>query len=346
MLFSVGTRVKFLHSRDEGVVTALLENGMVMVLLDEDNIEIPAFEDDLIRADSALVPPSVKAEAVPEKQKKVLPPQVTSKNIPTKGRGIQLAFSPVEDVEGQVQHYELYVLNETPHAFLFTFALHLRDHTATPQNGKLPARAYLPVGTLLFDQLNDAPIVDLACWRITTEGTGPRLHRELRIRPKNFFKRIDTAPLLNRRVHLFQIFERVVNELSQRPEEDLRSYTKRKLPPRPADEWEDLRLRLSHDILELAEFIPECDLHIERLIDDPQQLSNAEILHRQLRHFEQYLDKAISLGVERVFIIHGLGTGRLRNAIANRLQHRPEVKDFKNEYHPRYGWGATEVIFE
>ena len=346
MLFSVGTRVKFLHSRDEGVVTALLEDGMVMVLLDEENMEIPVFEDDLIRADSSADPPLAKAEVVPDKQKELLRPQPESKGTPPEDRGIQLAFSPVEDVAGQVQHYDLYVLNDTPYTFLFTFALHLRDQTATPLNGKLPARAYLPVGTLLFDQLNDAPIVDLACWRLTTGGTGPRLHRELRIRPKNFFKRIDRAPLLNRRVHLFRIFEKVVHQAAPRPKEDLRSYTKRKLPPRPADEWEDLRLRLPHDILELAEFIPECDLHIEHLVDDPQQLSSAEILQRQLRHFEQYLDKAINLDVERVFIIHGLGTGRLRDAIASRLRRRPEVKHFKNEYHPRYGWGATEVIFK
>ncbi|RME96879.1 MAG: hypothetical protein D6772_11235, partial [Bacteroidetes bacterium] len=58
----------------------------------------------------------------------------------------------------------------------------------------------------------------------------------------------------------------------------------------------------------------------------------------------RYLDQAIRLGAERVFVIHGVGEGKLRDAIAERLRQNPQVVDFKNEYHPRYGFGATEVI--
>jgi dsDNA-specific endonuclease/ATPase MutS2 len=44
-------------------------------------------------------------------------------------------------------------------------------------------------------------------------------------------------------------------------------------------------------------------------------------------------------------VIHGLGKGKLKNEIATRLINHPEVKTFKNEYHPKYGFGATEIIF-
>jgi len=33
----------------------------------------------------------------------------------------------------------------------------------------------------------------------------------------------------------------------------------------------------------------------------------------------------------------------LRDAIKNMLRNRPEVVRYKNEYHPKYGYGATEV---
>ena len=89
----------------------------------------------------------------------------------------------------------------------------------------------------------------------------------------------------------------------------------------------------------------ELDLHIERLTNRREKLNNSEMMRLQLSRFDQYMDEAIRLGVERVFIIHGLGTGRLKNAIASRLIALSEVKTFKNEYHPKYGWGATEVIF-
>jgi len=63
------------------------------------------------------------------------------------------------------------------------------------------------------------------------------------------------------------------------------------------------------------------------------------------KHFDRFIDKAIRLGVPRVYVIHGIGKGKLKNMIASRLIQIPEVQTFKNEYHPRYGWGATEVIF-
>ena len=73
-------------------------------------------------------------------------------------------------------------------------------------------------------------------------------------------------------------------------------------------------------------------------------MSNAEIVRIQLAAFENYLNKAINLGVDRFFVIHGLGKGRLRNEIATRLLKHPQVQTFKNEYHAKYGYGATEVV--
>ena len=100
-----------------------------------------------------------------------------------------------------------------------------------------------------------------------------------------------------------------------------------------------------HDVTAFANFNIELDLHLENLTHNAQKLTSSEKVRLQLRRFEEHMEEAIRLGVERVFIIHGLGKGKLRNAIASRLITMPEVKTFKNEYHPKYGWGATEVIF-
>ncbi|NJK83175.1 MAG: Smr/MutS family protein [Saprospiraceae bacterium] len=69
-------------------------------------------------------------------------------------------------------------------------------------------------------------------------------------------------------------------------------------------------------------------------------------MRTQLKFFDAFLEKALRLGVEKIFIIHGVGTGKLKDAIANRLLQHPYVATFKNEYHPRYGWGATEATLE
>jgi len=330
------------------VVTALLEEGMVQVLLDEDDMEIPAFADDLIRVEaSAGQLSSIRARVVAgKKEKKPTPPQrpeIETQYTILKSRGIQLAFAPLDPSGESVERYDIFLLNDTPHDVLYSYQMTFRNATNRQQNGKLSSLGFLKMGELLFDQLNDAPTVHIECWPITTEGSGRRLERKLRIRPKQFFKRITTAPLLNQRVHLFKVFEKLHTSGNPTKEEDLRSYTKRKA--QSLDTWERMQHGISHDVLELAEFVPEIDLHAEKLTDYHQKMSNAEILRLQLRHFEAYIDKALRVGAERVFIIHGLGKGRLRDAIASRLIRMPEVDTFKNEYHPQYGWGATEVIF-
>ena len=351
MLFSVGTKVRFLHSKDEGVVTALLDNGMVNVLLAGSNFEIPAFIDDLARAeDYRDEHPSVKAKIVkgpsPSPVQTPPPPVIESQYTILKSLGIQLAFDPVLRPDGQAEKYRIFLLNDTRYDFLITFELHLKERLALSRNSKLPQMSTLELGELLFDQLNDGPAIELDCWRITTQGTDRRMHKSLRIKPKQFFKNVRTAPLLNRQVHLFRLFENLdEHQTPASGDEGLKDYTKRLTKPAPTYNTIDVRERMPHEVVELAEFIPEIDLHIEMLVNNHQKLGNAEILRIQLSHFDAYIDKAIRLGVERVFVIHGLGKGRLRDAIASRLLQMQEVRSFRNEYHPRYGYGATEVVF-
>ncbi|MCB0572920.1 MAG: Smr/MutS family protein [Phaeodactylibacter sp.] len=349
MLFSIGTRVRFLHSKDEGVVTGLLDNGMVNVRLDGSDFEIPAFIDDLIRAESQPVSGAVikaKIIQVPDEPKKLRPdrPPIESQYTILKSLGIQLAFDPVLRPDGQAEKYRMYLINDTRYEALFTFELRLNGQVSMRQNGKLAqVTAYL-LGDLLFDQLNDNPTVELDCWRITTQGTGSRMNKPLRIKPKQFFKNIRTAPILNRPVHLYRLFDNLKSDIGT-AQEDLKTYTMRSVRPAHAPVDMDIHEQMPHEVVEFAEFIPEIDLHIEKLTSNAHKLGNAEILRIQLSHFDAYLDKAIRLGVERVYIIHGVGKGRLRDAIASRLLQMPAVKTFRNEYHPRYGYGATEVVF-
>ena len=347
MLYAVGTRVRFLHSRDEGVVTGMLEDGMVNVLLDDNGFEIPAFVDDLMRAeDFQDAHPSVKAKIVPGKQKnkeeKPDRPPIETQYTILKSFGIQLAFDPVLNQQGHAEKYGIILINDTRYDTLIGLELYLNGRVSLRYTGKLDQVSTHLLGELLFDQLNDGPLFEVDCWRITTQGTSSKMHKTLRLKPKQFFNRVKTAPLLNKRVHLFRLFETLKSGIDPK-EEDLQSYTLRNAPP--AQAWYDLRERMPHEVLELAEFIPELDLHIEKLTANSKKMNKSEILRTQLSHFESYMDKAIRLGVERVFIIHGVGKGRLRDAISSRLLQMPEVSTFRNEFHPRYGYGATEVVF-
>lgn len=100
--------------------------------------------------------------------------------------------------------------------------------------------------------------------------------------------------------------------------------------------------KLSRQHLEPAKY--EVDLHIEKLSAQWQHLSNFEILTIQLNTFEKYLDLAIAHHQHNLIVIHGVGTGKLKDEIHEILKARREVRSFINQYDPRYGYGATEIF--
>lgn len=347
MLFAVGSRVRLIHTGAEGTVTELLEHGMVSVLLD-DGDEIPVFAEDLIRdedfraASRNKMPIKAKIVKGPTEKTTEPPdsPDVHSQYSILKSLGIQLAFEPKHRRDGSAEKYDIHLINDTQHDVLYTFTMSLGKVLKLKSNGKIESVSATSLGELLFDNLNDDPEIQVECWQVTTMGTGKKFSKTIRIKPQQFFKRMRTAPILDIRVHHYVLFENFDNEAVA--EEDLQTYTKRNT--RPPLHTATSRHLDKYSVSELAHFNPELDLHIENLTANPEGLNNAEKLRIQLRHFDEFIAKAIRLGVPRVFVIHGVGKGKLRNEIATRLINNPDVVTFKNEFHPRYGYGATEVI--
>lgn len=351
MLFAIGTKVRLKHTGDQGEVTEMLADGMLNVWIPSQQMEIPIFEEDLIREqDYQATPKQAKKPTISpivntstKKLVQYTSPIATDQYTVFKSQGLQLAFDPQYDIEGLTTHYQVFLLNDSKAEFIFSVQRNLPNHFAKKMHGKLTAYSSYQLTDLLFDQLNDTPTYDLECWEVTTAGTGNKQQKTLKIKAKQFFKKVKIAPLLDRAVHLYLLFNSITPQQKVK-EEDLKSYTQKNVRP---VKYQKLGKRSYsiHDVEEYANFTGEIDLHIENLSSRKGKMSSSEKLQLQLDHFEQYIEKAIRLGVPRIYVIHGIGKGKLKNMIASRLIQMPEVKTFKNEYHPRYGWGATEVIF-
>lgn len=74
------------------------------------------------------------------------------------------------------------------------------------------------------------------------------------------------------------------------------------------------------------------ELHLRRLTVD-------EALYR----LDQYLNDAFMAGLLRVKIIHGKGTGTLRQVVHERLAHHPLVKSYHLSDYGEGGFGVTIV---
>lgn len=349
MLFAIGTRVRFRYTGEKGVITAMLDDGMLMVRLDSDSsLEIPAFQEDLLRNEDAE-PVSVGAKFMkgkPEKQSEA-PPRREIKNqyLILKPKGLQLAFEPMPGRDGTVTRYKAWLLNDTAQEFLVEIDLFTSQRDVFVVDDKIAASTALELGDLLYDDLNESPELFISVQRITTEGLDVPLEKSLKIKAKQFFNNLQTVPILNLLAHHFLLLDSFEpGRGGSDNKEDLKQYAKENFRKSRTGRNESSGAYNAFNVEEFASFVPEIDLHIQNLNNGYARLDKSEILRIQMLHFHRFLDKAIRLGVPRIFIIHGVGEGKLRDSIAEHLRTNPDVVKYKNEYHHKYGYGATEVM--
>ncbi len=340
-----GVKVSFLHSNDTGIIINVLDTDLVLVKLDADQLEIPAFIEDLEPYDAGN---SKKSEPIKQLFRnegvKNFEPQNINYTI-LNSHGIQIAFVPVLDNKNETtDKLQTYLINDTPYDYSFDIRLHLKLFKAWQQAGKIGSMSFFKLPLFEIDYLNESPELTSTFNRISTEGPGPDIEKKFKLKPKSFFNHKQTAPIINQPAHLFVLLEKSAGfGNSQKTESSsLKEYTLENAKPLTVKKE---NLQISHSVKSKSEFSIELDLHIESLIEGERKISNAQILQIQMKRFELYIEEAVRQGVERVFIIHGIGKGHLRNLITASLIRNSHVLTFKNEFHPRYGHGATEVIF-
>ena len=336
MLYAIGTRVSFKYTGDEGVIRARLDNGMLSVYLADIDMEIPAHPEDLISGVETLAAP----EPLPVEPVVSAIPEVALQYGVLQPWGIQLAFEPTDE---QRSAYRVFMINDTRHDCIYDLQLWRGTRSILEAGGRLPLHSFEEIGGLKVDELNESPRLEITVWRSTTAGKEAKQKKQLRIKAKQFFRNVKTAPILNRRVHLYQLFERLDQAPAPSTTQDIREYTKENARPNRRTTskrivWDTV------DVRAFSEFNNTIDLHIAKLVPDLGKLDKSKILAIQLEAFDTFMEEAIRLGVDRVFVIHGLGRGKLRDHISSRLLQMREVKSFKNEYHHKFGFGATEVL--
>jgi hypothetical protein len=86
----------------------------------------------------------------------------------------------------------------------------------------------------------------------------------------------------------------------------------------------------------------EIDLHLEKLVENEERLTDGEKLTFQLDYFERMLNTAIRLRKRRLVVIHGVGEGVLREEVRKMLQYYEGCR-FDDADPRRYGYGATAI---
>jgi hypothetical protein len=311
-----------------------------MVMVDVRGVKFPAYNDQLNfpyfkRFSSKKLFPEKKEkkyiDELPKEKKKIVDKTVD---------GVWITFIPVissddfgDDV---VDELKVHLVNRTNAVYKFTYAINYFGKTDFELNNQIHPFEDFYIHDVPFDNLNDSPSFNFD-FVLTPEDKNKAEHFEasLRLKPKQLFMRIEELKQKGEATFSYKLFD----EYPGRPYKETLDLTKL---TRSGYKVYDAGKARQH--LEPAKY--EVDLHIEKLSPDPGKMSNFEMITLQLATFEKYLQLAIAHHQREMIAIHGVGSGKLRDEIHEILRLTKEVTFFTNRYHPKYGYGATEITFQ
>lgn len=247
-------------------------------------------------------------------------------------RGLYIAFYPVYHVEGPVAKYDIFLINAFDGPIKFRIKGRCGDREFPFKELELASQKVDVYDEIEFDELNNKPVFVYETIR------GQTWHEQkLKIKAANFFKKKVDVPLLKGEAHLYLLMD-------THPDHYRPDSLSIEIPLRQPGQKGDY---VHVNDIEISASLPhEIDLHIERLTTDYQGLSNADKLTMQLTTFESYLQQVLMSNLREIYVVHGVGTGKLKSEIRLMLTDYPGIKSFESGYHPRYGFGATKIILE
>ena len=255
--------------------------------------------------------------------------------------GLLLSFIGQEGKSNEDAVYDIFIINNTTTKVICNYNFMLLEKVTFSNNLQLAPQSSSKIGTLKFDELNDSPKLKTESWRVTTEGYDLPFKKELKIKAKQFFKSFKVVPVLNTNGHLFTLHDSLVGSKTISLKEEMKSKGKSSFQYKDDEASTE---KWSVNVNKVANFRAEIDLHIDKIAPKGTVPKN-EMLSFQIKKCKSFIYDAIESGADSVFIIHGIGKGRLKQAVHELLDEHPFVIDYKNEYHAKYGFGATEVYF-
>ena len=316
MKYKLGDFVRFVDEKMEGFVTRIIDEQMIGVT-GEDDFEIPVLASKVTYVHGYQPAGATKSNNTTD-EKPLTPGEFVKKGV---------YIGVVTDARASsVVHFHL--INETSFQLLAT----LTTDKQQVFKGEF-AGIIAPKST---ENIYSAQLADLQVWpkfifsvlfstKQNVEPPTPLAVHE-KFKAKDFSTTKKNIPLLNQAGWLIRLDEpELIIDAQKLKESFFESPTEKVVIEKP---------------------VSEVDLHIEKLRDDYQFLSSAEIMEIQLAHFHKALDAAIVHQLPDITFIHGAGNGTLRNELHKQLGRHKKVQTFMDARKEKFGYGATKVLLK
>lgn len=334
MKYEIGDKIVVKATNEDGKVVELMNEKMVMI--EVRGVRFPAYMDQIdfpyfkmfsqpkVVEKKNIYVDNIKREKVVKKQKV--------------GDGVFLNFLPIYDKDifedDIVEKLKVYLINKNEEGYQFTYNLMFSGNSAFSLKNNIDGLSEFYLHDVAFEDMGEAPKFEFD-FSLTIPNKAKAISHEVffKLNGKKLFKKVEETQQKNEASFAYELFTH--------------------FPTREIPEKVDLS-KLNgagyriYDASQIKDNLPAprtvVDLHIEKLTHSWQNLTNFEILTTQLANFEKYYELALSHKQGMLTIIHGIGEGRLKEEIHDRLKLKKEVKSFVNQYHALYGYGATEIF--
>lgn len=344
MNFKIGDKVKFLNEKGEGIITRIINKTTVGVTV-EDGFEIPYAIFNLV---PIIDKNAAKPEPAPLKKVPLVEQKIELQNNPIEieeEEGVYLGFSPENKRDISHSNINVWLMNHTSYIISYTYSIWNSGSYNTLETGKIQAFDVELVQTIHRKELNDHRNfkIDALFYSEKPHEHQHPISNVIKLKPIKLYKENAFKPngFINDNALIFPVYK-----FSEGLGADAYKVTDQKLASvlfQKSKETAGSKISKPHATNDPLKEM-EIDLHIEELLEDYSNMSNAEIIQVQLHHFQNALDKAITEHLKKLIVIHGVGNGRLKQEVRAILSGYSNLKFYDASY-ARYGFGATEIQF-
>ena len=335
MKYTIGDKIIVMLTNEEGKVVEIMNEKMVMI--EVKGVKFPAYMDQI---DFPYFNMFSKKTIV--EKKKIFIDHVKNEKTPVRMKvdnGVFISFMPIYDKDifddDVVEKLKVHLINQTETSYTFSYNLFFNGESSFDLKNVIEPLHEFYLHDVKFDDLSDSPRFEVE-FSLTEpdKKKAPYFETSLKLKGKQIFKKIEEIKLKNEPTFSYSLFDTYPDKIDN-DKVDLSALG-------------NAGFRL-YDLSRIKEHLAPArtvvDLHIEKLSDSWKHLGNFEILTIQLKEFEKYYELAVLNTQPTLTIIHGVGTGKLRNEIHELLKSKREVKSFVNQFSASYGYGATEIYF-
>ena len=336
MKYEIGDKIVVKTTNEDGKVVELMNEKMVMI--EVRGVRFPAYMDQIDF-------PYFKMFSQPKVvQKKTIYVDNIKREKTTKklkvGDGVFLSFIPIYDKDifedDVVEKLKVYLINKNEEGYNFVYDLMFSGNSSFSLKNNIEGLSEFYLHDVAFEDMGEAPKFEFD-FSLTIPNKTKAISHEVffKLNGKKLFKKVEETQQKNEASFSYELFTHYPQKIEV-DKVDLSSLN-------------NAGFRL-YDATKIKENLPPprtvVDLHIEKLTNNWQELTNFEILTIQLLNFEKYYDLALAHKQNQIIMIHGVGEGKLKDEIHELLKLKVEVKSFVNQYNAQYGYGATEIYFK